>query len=87
MFSNEHNEQYIIKQLEKMESKKGFLRKSNILKYCLYRFNKSCVFFITKKQYKQVKREMRIFRMKEILKEVLFETYKKNIPTAEYMTF
>lgn len=85
MYSDESIEKYIINQVLIMENE--FLRKSNVIRYALYRYKKNCVFCLRPKMLKETKQAMRRYRLKEIVKECIEKTYKENIPTASYMKF
>lgn len=85
MFSDEYIDKYLTNQILKMES--CFLRKSNVIRYALYRYKKNCVFCLRPKMLKETKEAMRRHRLKEIVKECLEKTYKEKIPTATYMKF
>ena len=84
MYSNEHIENYLNKCLDVMEEK--FLRRSNIYKYAMIKYNKCCVFSISKKMYRDTKREMRIIRLKEILINLYHNKFDP-IPTAKLYKF
>lgn len=85
MLSDEYVDKYITNQILNMEN--DFLRKSNVIRYALYRYKKNCVLCLSKKMLKETRQAMRRHRMKEIVKECLKESYKKKIPTASYMKF
>lgn len=87
LFSNEYIEEYIMKQIDRIENK--LLRKSNIYRYAMYRYQKKCVFSINKKRYNETRDFMRKSLLKQLCLNLLEEKYNKiineSIPTATYI--
>jgi|11_taG_2_1085331.scaffolds.fasta_scaffold94526_3 hypothetical protein len=85
LFSNEFILSYIEKEVERIESK--HLRKSSVYQYALYRYQKKCIFSITRKRFKETKNYMRKMLLRQLCLNLLEEKYNKiihDIPTATY---